>query len=100
MYISAYFGSVAWQARRDKGWTQEEVAERVGISTRWYQQIECGVVNATFAVCVRIARVLGLDLNQFWHPGWHLTDRAEPGNFFCAYMCCDTTQNTTQKRKA
>ena len=64
MYISAYFGSEAWRARRDKGWTQEEVAERAGISTRWYQQIECGVVNATFAVCVRIARVLGLDLNQ------------------------------------
>ena len=63
-YISVYFGLEAWKARTARGWTQEEVAEQVGISTRWYQQIECGLANATFAVCVRIAHVLGMDLNQ------------------------------------
>lgn len=63
--IAGQFGMEVRKVRKARGWTQEEVAERVGISTRWYQQIERGAVNAAFVVCVRIAQVLEMDLNRF-----------------------------------
>ncbi len=58
------FACAAYRARVAKGFSQEKVAELTGISTGWYQRIEKGMVNASLAICLRIAMVLGIDLNQ------------------------------------
>ena len=65
MGISSDFGRAVYHARKALGLTQAEVAERVGVSTRWYQRLEKGDVDAGFSICVRVARELGIDLNQF-----------------------------------
>ena len=69
MHILADFARAVSEAREAKHWSQEKVAELADISTRWYQQIEKGDVSAGFEICVRVARVLGLDLNQFLDEG-------------------------------
>ena len=69
MHILANFARAVSEARESKHWSQEKVAELADISTRWYQQIEKGDVSAGFEICVRVARVLGLDLNQFLDEG-------------------------------
>lgn len=35
------------QARKDKGWTQEQTAEKLDISFRQYQRIESGEAHGT-----------------------------------------------------
>lgn len=62
--ISQIFAVAAYKARIAKGLSQEKAAELAGISTGWYQCIEKGEVNASLAICVRIAIVLGVDLNK------------------------------------
>ena len=38
------------QARKDAGMTQQEVADRIGISLRYYQQIEAGDRTGDFEI--------------------------------------------------
>lgn len=65
MNVSWSFASAIFFARMAKGLSQEKVAELAGISTGWYQRIEKGTVNASLAICARIAAVLDIDLNRF-----------------------------------
>ena len=65
MRISAEFGRALYRARTFNGLTQEEVASKVNISVKWYQRLEKGDVAASFPICVRLGKVLAVDLNQF-----------------------------------
>lgn len=38
------------EARKQKGFTQQEMAEKLGISERQYQRIESGKTNSTFQI--------------------------------------------------
>lgn len=42
MTLRSRFASAVYHARIDHGMTQEQAAEALGISTRWYQHIELG----------------------------------------------------------
>lgn len=42
--------AVLKQARKDAGMTQQEVADRLGISLRYYQQIEAGDRTGDFEI--------------------------------------------------
>jgi transcriptional regulator with XRE-family HTH domain len=46
--------------RKELGWTQEDVAEALGIVPRQYQKIEAGEVNLTLRSLARVAAALGL----------------------------------------
>ena len=65
MEISSSFGNALHRARVIKGMTQQQVAEKVDISVQWYQRVEKGKGNACFSTCARLAKMLGVDLNQF-----------------------------------
>jgi transcriptional regulator with XRE-family HTH domain len=47
--------------RHDKGWTQEDVAERVGLSVRYLGQIERAQASMTVTVLGRVADAFGVD---------------------------------------
>lgn len=64
MKISLELGRAVYLARKALGLTQAQVAERAGISIRWYQRVEKGDVDVGFSICARIARVLKIDLNR------------------------------------
>ena len=54
-------------ARTRAGLSQQELADRLGVSRQTINAIEKGDYNPTIRLCVGICRVLGLTLNDlFW----------------------------------
>ena len=55
------------EARTKAGLSQQELAERLGVSRQTINAIEKGDYNPTIRLCIGICRVLGLTLNDlFW----------------------------------
>jgi transcriptional regulator with XRE-family HTH domain len=50
------------ESRRERGWTQEELAERLGIQANNLQRVELGMQNLTVRSLVRLANGLGVSL--------------------------------------
>ena len=54
-------------ARTKAGLSQQELADKLGVSRQTINAIEKGDYNPTIRLCVGICRVLGLTLNDlFW----------------------------------
>ena len=54
-------------ARARAGLSQQELADRLGVSRQTVNAIEKGDYNPTIRLCVGICRILGLTLNDlFW----------------------------------
>lgn len=54
-------------ARAAKGLSQEQLADRVGVSRQTINAIETGDYNPTVKLCVAICRALGVTLDElFW----------------------------------
>lgn len=55
------------EARAQKGLSQQELADRLGVSRQTINAIEKGDYNPTIRLCIGICKVLGLTLNDlFW----------------------------------
>lgn len=55
------------EARRRKGLSQQQLADRLGVSRQTVNAIENGDYNPTIRLCVGICKTLGLTLNDlFW----------------------------------
>ena len=55
------------QARTEKGFSQQALADVLGVSRQTINAIEKGDYNPTIKLCIGICRVLGLTLNDlFW----------------------------------
>ena len=52
------------QHRHEKGWTQEELADRVGLSARYVGQIERSQASMTVTVLGRIAEALKIEAGE------------------------------------
>ena len=52
--------------RTFKGWTQETVADKLGISTRAYAKIERGETDVNLSRLQQIAKVMGIELSQLF----------------------------------
>ena len=55
-------------ARAAKGLTQQELADRVGVTRQTVVAIEKGDYNPTVRLCVDICRALGVTLNELFWP--------------------------------
>ena len=54
-------------ARNRAGLSQQELADKLGVSRQTINAIEKGDYNPTIKLCIGICRVLGLTLNDlFW----------------------------------
>ena len=49
-----------------KGWTQQELGEQADVNYKFIGEIERGQQNPSFAVLVKIAGALGIDLPEFF----------------------------------
>ena len=57
-------------ARVEKGLTQEELAERIGVTRQTIGLIEAGKYNPTLKLCLMLAKVTGKSLDDlFWIKG-------------------------------
>ena len=55
------------EARTRAGFSQQELADKLGVSRQTINAIEKGDYNPTIRLCIGICRVLGLTLNDlFW----------------------------------
>ena len=50
-------------ARKSKRMTQNEVAEKVGVSRTYYADVERGRYNPSLALMTRLAKLLNINLN-------------------------------------
>ncbi len=54
-------------ARKEKGFSQAELAKQIGVSRQTINMIENGDYNPTIALCLRICKALEKTLNDlFW----------------------------------
>lgn len=60
MDIRQRLGSNLRRAREERGWSQEEFADRANIHRTYVSDIERGARNPTIAVVERLARALGI----------------------------------------
>ncbi|WP_259384231.1 helix-turn-helix transcriptional regulator [Bacillus thuringiensis] len=53
--------------RAEKGWTQQDLGERVGASRQTIASMERNKYNPSLALCIELAKALKADLNSlFW----------------------------------
>lgn len=56
------------EARTQAGLSQQQLADKVGVSRQTINAIEKGDYNPTINLCIRICRALGVTLNDlFWN---------------------------------
>lgn len=60
--IRKRFGKRIAQLREERGWTQEELAGRSGISTRSISSIENGVYSITLDTAYKLTKGFGIPL--------------------------------------
>jgi putative transcriptional regulator len=54
-------------ARVEKGWSQQDLADHIGVTRQTIGLIEKGNYNPTLKLCISIARALDKSLNElFW----------------------------------
>jgi putative transcriptional regulator len=53
------FNYALFKARKERGWTQEELAEAAGVSKGTIAAVESGQTVPTVTTAIRIARALG-----------------------------------------
>ena len=59
------FGKFIRDKRESKGYSQEEVAELVGITQSYYARIELGKRNVDLFMSMKICEALGTSLKEF-----------------------------------
>ena len=55
------------EARQEKGWTQAELAERVGVSRKTINTVENGVFIPSTLLALNLARVLGAKVEDLFY---------------------------------
>ncbi len=61
MSIISKFSKQIYYSRKEKDLTQEQAAEALGISTRWYQDIENGKHLPSAELTLKIIAFFGID---------------------------------------
>ena len=62
MDIRKRFGAAVQRLRNEKGWSQEELADRAGLHRTYVSGVERGVRNPTLSVLEKLAGALDLRL--------------------------------------
>lgn len=77
-------GAQIAQARRERGWTMHELAQRVGVSQRTISSLEHGSPTVTMGIAFEAATLLGIGL--FGVEGPELTRLARQGQQMVALL--------------
>lgn len=65
MKVKLKFAKALFKARNEKNYTQNEVAEAVSITVRWYQKIEAGTNLPGSLTMLRLILFLNIDVENF-----------------------------------
>ena len=64
MDVRKKFGKQLRALREERGWSQEEFADRAGLHRTYVSAVERGVRNPTLSVLERLAKALGIKLSE------------------------------------
>lgn len=64
--VQAQLGQRIAELRREKGWSQEHLAQRAQLHRTYVGRVERGEQNASLQVIARLARALGLRISQLF----------------------------------
>lgn len=66
--VTRWVGLRVAERRHAAGWTQEVLAERLGVSVKYLQRIEAGTENLTIHSVVNLANELGISPSDLLRP--------------------------------
>lgn len=66
--LATDFGQFVKEARLQKGWYQDVVAARAGLTQAYYSNIEQGKRMPTLFTSLKLCDVLGINYNDFLKP--------------------------------
>lgn len=64
MDVRKKFGKKLRALREERGWSQEEFADRAGLHRTYVSAVERGVRNPTLSVLERLAKALSVSLSE------------------------------------
>jgi transcriptional regulator with XRE-family HTH domain len=64
MDVRKKFGKRLRTLREERGWSQEEFADRAGLHRTYVSAVERGVRNPTLSVLERLSKALGLPMAE------------------------------------
>jgi len=70
------FGRRIQEIRKQRKLSQEQVAEKAGISSNYLSRIECGKENPTFDMLVKLSEALTADMREMFDFG-HTVSKKE-----------------------
>lgn len=68
MSFSSILSHELYHARKKLELTQQDVADKTGISVRWYQQLEKGAAMPSALTLMRLILILGIRVDVFREP--------------------------------
>lgn len=68
MTLIQIFGQNVRQARKDKGWTQEQLAFEAGVKRAYLSEVENGQRNVSLDVVEKLAQALGVTASALMVP--------------------------------
>lgn len=74
MTIKILFGKRVQEIRKRQKFSQEQIAEKAGISSNYLSRIECGKENPTFDMLIKLSDALATDLNEMFDFGHHVSN--------------------------
>lgn len=63
MTLIEIFGRNVRQARKDRGWTQEQLAFEAGVKRAYLSEVENGQRNVSLDVVEKLAKALAIDVS-------------------------------------
>ena len=73
----SYMGSIFKAARYSANFTQEEVAERIGVTPRYIMALENEGKRPSLDIFLRLVHVLNISADAIIYPEWEITDEEE-----------------------
>jgi transcriptional regulator with XRE-family HTH domain len=74
-----YFAARLRELREARGWSQQELADRVGLHMMTVSRFERGTLKPTWEVALALAEVLGVDCRAFCQEPAAPAERRGPG---------------------
>lgn len=100
MELQQTFGANVRHHRKAKGWTQDQLAERVGVTIETIGKVERGAVPPSFDTAERIAKALGISPLALFSTALETLHKGERGKLLRAMNITLARFNEAQLARA